>query len=111
MQNFMRLGVALSTVFDTTSWLAVLSPALWPVPPGIDRVRHPPRVGLDVDLVLVLVVGRLALAAVDLDPHVLCHERPSLAFTVWIACPPTPPPFTDGSFDTSRSDTVRPSSW
>ena len=54
MQNFMRFGVALSTVFDTARAVAVLSPALWPVPSRVDRMRHSPRVRVDVDLVLVI---------------------------------------------------------
>src|SRR5262245_58293168 len=90
---------------------------------GRPRIDHAPAPGQDRDLVLVLAVYRLALDAIQLQEHVNGHGSSPLARYRVIVRPSFPrlnfvlpdsryfPPLADGSFDTSRSDTVKPSSW
>jgi hypothetical protein len=66
---------------------------------GGARLAHAPAPGQDVDVALrtLDLVARLALDLLaHVDEHIQCHVYS---------------PFADGSFDTRRSDTVRPSSW
>src|SRR5207247_2163326 len=90
---------------------------------GRSRVAHAPAPGQDRDLVLVALVYRFALDAIQLQEHVYGHgSSPLDSYGVIVRASVAPvsfvlpigarhfPPLADGSLDTSRSDTVKPSS-
>src|SRR5262245_28617494 len=90
---------------------------------GRSRIAHAPAPGEDGDLVLVTLVLRFTFDAVQLQEHIYGHGSSPLApyrVIVGVAVSPVTrflpirarhfPPLADGSLETSRSDTVKPSS-